>query len=155
MTRRNWKRIYPTSLREAMELCVKHAEEKHNYSVERIAELMGMSSHWTLYKWIPEAAMPIKKVTPFENVCGIDLVTQFQAHSNNKLLVPIPTGRRAEHKELNDLVHFQSKTAQLLYDHSDGKRSSEEVIGAITQLMEDLAWQKGNAEKDIQPELEL
>ena len=43
MTRRNWKRIQPTSLRNALELCKDHAKERHNLSVERIAEQMGLA----------------------------------------------------------------------------------------------------------------
>lgn len=50
MSRRNWKHIQPTSLRQALELCKDHAKERHNLSVERIAERMGLADHWALYK---------------------------------------------------------------------------------------------------------
>ena len=43
MSRRNWKTLQPTSLREAMELCKDHARERLNKGVERIADDMGVS----------------------------------------------------------------------------------------------------------------
>ena len=52
MTRRNWKKVNPRSLREALELAKDHAKEAHNRSVERLAELMGEESHWTVYGWL-------------------------------------------------------------------------------------------------------
>ena len=48
---RNWKRIQPSSLRDALRLCKDHALEKKNYSVERIADLMGITAD-LLYKWL-------------------------------------------------------------------------------------------------------
>ncbi|AOE92049.1 hypothetical protein LBM341_03799 (plasmid) [Ralstonia solanacearum] len=57
VTRRNWKRIRPTSLRHALELCKDYAKERHNLSVERIAESMGLADHWTLYKWFQNGRM--------------------------------------------------------------------------------------------------
>ena len=48
--RRNWKRLQPTSLRNALELCKEHARERLNRSVERIADEMGITDHWTVYK---------------------------------------------------------------------------------------------------------
>lgn len=155
MSRRNWKKVAPTSLRQAMELCKEFALHKKNLSVERIAELMGMASHWTLYKWIAEGDMPVHMIRPFEHVCGIDLVTEYLAHSANKLVLPMPSGRRAEHREINELSLFMNETVQLLYLHREGGKSAEDTIGALTQLMESLAYQRGNVEKEQQPELEL
>ena len=62
MSRRNWKRIQPTSLRHALELCKDFAKERHNLSVERIAERMGLTDHWTVYKWIQRRGLPAQKV---------------------------------------------------------------------------------------------
>ena len=71
MTRRNWKRIRPHSLRYALELCKEHARERRNLSVERIAELMGLADHWALYKWFQSGRIPANLIRPFEHVCGI------------------------------------------------------------------------------------
>jgi len=58
MTKRNWKRVQPSSLRNALELCKDYAKERHNLSVERIADRMGLSDHWTVYKWIQTGRIP-------------------------------------------------------------------------------------------------
>ncbi len=39
--RRQWRRIQPISLRNALELCKDHARERLNRSVERVADEMG------------------------------------------------------------------------------------------------------------------
>ncbi len=155
MSRRNWKKVYPTSLRQAMELCKEHALQKKNLSVERIAELMGMANHWKLYRWIAEGNMPAHMIRAFEHVCSIDLVSIYLAHSANKLVLPIPTGRKAQHKEINQLSLFMTETVQQLYLHQDGEQSAEVTIATLTHLMESLAYQRGNVEKEQQPELEL
>ena len=36
------RKVLPTSLPQAMHLCLEHARIRHNRSVERIAELMGL-----------------------------------------------------------------------------------------------------------------
>ena len=79
MTRRNWKRIQPTSLRNALELCKDHAKERHNLSVERVAERMGLTDLWTVYKWIQTGRIPANMIRPYEVACGIDYVTRWLA----------------------------------------------------------------------------
>lgn len=155
MTRRSWKNVYPTSLRQAAELCVQHALEKRNKSVERIAEEMGIPSHWTLYKWLESGRMPLLNIRPFEIACGIDFITKYMAHSASYLAIDIPTGRKAEHRELSELNLFMSQAVQHLYEYQDGQKTADDVIGVITSLMEDLAHQRGNLEKAAQPELDF
>ena len=41
MSRRNWKRVQPGNLRDALRLCKDFALERKNLSVERIADLTG------------------------------------------------------------------------------------------------------------------
>lgn len=155
MTRRSWKNIYPTNLRQAAELCVQYALDKHNKSVERIAEDMGISSHWTLYKWLESGRMPLLNIRPFEIACGINFITKYIAHSANYLAIDIPTGRKSEHRELSELNLFMSQAVQNLYEYQDGKKSADDVVGVITSLMEDLAHQRGNLVKEKQPELDF
>ena len=100
MTRRNWKTLQPSSLREAMELCKDHAREKLNKSVERVAEEMGLADHWSLYKWLQNGRMPLVLVRPYELACGIDYVTRWMAASNGRLLVQIATGRKLNHTDV-------------------------------------------------------
>lgn len=155
MVRRNWKRVNPTSLRQAIELCAEHGRDKCNLSVERIAERMGVASHFTLYKWMESGKLPASMILPFENVCGISLITAYLAHSHNQLVIPMPTGRRAEHIELNELSQAMHETVLALYRFQDGERTADATLAAIMGLMEDLAYQSGNIEKEKQPELQL
>ena len=76
MTRRNWKTFNPRSLRDALEGCKDFAQERHNRSVERIAELAGEESHWTVYGWMRDGSIPGKKIPAFEHAGeqGIDEV---------------------------------------------------------------------------------
>lgn len=149
----NWKRMRARSLRHAMELCVTHAKEVHHRSVERIAEMMGEESHWTLYKWMENGRMPASKITAFEHACGIDFVTQYQASSAGYLLVKVPTGKKATHKELNELSQFTHATLGELLAFYDSHEGGDSVKQAINQLIEDLSFQRGNIEKFMQPEL--
>lgn len=151
----NWKRVQPHSLRHGSELCVRHASDQHNKSVEQVADEMAEASHFTLYKWLESGRMPAIKIRAFEKACGADFVTQYLAHSAGYLLVKVPTGRKAEHRELNDLSRFVHEVLGMLLEFYDSHEGADEAMQAVTQLMEDLAFQRGNIEKHKQPELLL
>lgn len=153
MARTIWKRQRARSIRHGMELCMSHAKEVHNRSVEIIAEMMGEESHWTLYKWLESGRMPASKIRAFECACGIDFVTQYLAHSANKLVVDMPSGRRSEHRELTELSSYTNQVMSMLIDFYDSRKEQEDVLEALTTLIEDLAHQRGNIEKHQQPEL--
>lgn len=155
MARRNWKRLQANSIPHAMELCLQYGRETQNLSVERIADLMGEASHFTLYKWLESGRMPAIKIRPYEHACGIDFVTRYLAHSNNKLILPMPSGRKAEHRELVKLNVAANETLGMILKFQDGEQTAEETVTAITVLMEDLAHQRGNVEKHRQPDLGL
>lgn len=153
MTRRNWKRIQPTSLRQALELCKDHAKEQHNLSVERIAERMGLADHWTLYKWFQNGRMPLNLVPPFEAVCGIDFVTRWLTASCSKLVIDIPTGRMADAADMQSLQELLNTAVGQLLQFYGGKAEATDALAAIQHAMEGLAWHRGNVEKHAQPEL--
>ena len=155
MARRNWKKISPSSLRQSMELCLEHAKEKRNFSLDRVADHMGLSNKWVLYKWLENGRMPAILIRPFESACGIELVTRYQGHSANKMLIDIPTGRKATSREINELqTSFTTAIALLLafYEqHSDIEKSHN----ALTMLLEDVAWHRKNIESHMQPSFDL
>ena len=155
MPRKNWNRLQANSFRHATELCVDYARTNKNLSIDRIADLMGVESKWALYKWMENGRIPGILIRPFENACGIDYITRYLAHSENKLLVVIPTGKKATNKEISELGSAISETNRLLNCYHTGESEAEETISAIVSIMEDLAYHKGNIEKDNQPELEL
>jgi hypothetical protein len=114
---------------------------------------MAEASHFTLYKWLESGRMPALKIRAFENACGADYMTQYLAHSAGYLLVKVPTGRQAKHRELNELSKFAHEVLGLLLEFYDSQEGLDEAVQAVTQLMEELAFQRGNIEKFKQPEL--
>lgn len=155
MTRRSWKNRQPASLRQAMEWCLEHARERLNRSVDRVAELMGLSSRWIIYKWLESGRLPAILIRPFEEACGITYVTRFIGHSAHKLLIDIPTGRKATGKDINTLQASCTEVVSSLLAFYEGKTGTEETLAALYTAMEELAYQQRTVEKHQQPELEL
>ncbi|MGQ0711005.1 MAG: hypothetical protein ACT4NV_14810 [Rhodoferax sp.] len=155
MARRNWCRIQPTCLRQALELCKDYARERHNLSVERIAERMGVTDHWTVYKWLQNGRIPANLIRPYEAACGIDYVTRWLAASANRLLIDIPTGRNARAADMQALQELLNTAVGQLLQFYGGKADATATLAAIQQAMEGLAWHRSNVAKHQQPELEF
>lgn len=155
MGRRNWKRIQPASFSHAMELCLLHAKERHNRSVDQVADLMGLANKWVIYKWVESGKLPGILIRPFEHACGIDYVTRYIAHSNHKLLIDIPTGRAVTENDIHELQSHFNDALGLLLKFRHGDQNTDETIAAITTVLQDLAWHRGNVEKSAQPELDF
>lgn len=155
MARRSWKKVHPNSLRHAMELCLEHAREKKNLSVDRVADLMGQSNKWSLYKWMENGRMPANLVRPFEHACGIGLVTQYLAASSHKLLIDIPSGRISDAKDINELQSSFTHAVGLLLSFYSDREDAEETLAALTQVMRDVAYHHENVNRSLEPELLL
>lgn len=155
MSRTNWKRVSPTSFRHAIELCKDYAKEIHNLSIERIADLMGEESHWTVYGWLRDGSIPGKKILAFQNVCRCDFITLWLAHSESKLLISIPAGRKVAAADINVLQDETTAAIAALIQFAQGKATENDTINSITRAMEGLAWHRENVTKANEPELEL
>lgn len=155
MRTRNWKLVRPNNLPHAMDLCLQHAREHHNRSVDNVADLMGLPNKWRLYKWVEEANLPSNLLRGFEHACGCDFVTRYLAHSAHRLLIDIPSGRNTSVTDLNTLQAMTTAAVGQLIEFAHGNATAEDVIAATTRAMEGLAWHRANAEKHAQPELEL
>ncbi|MDZ7862427.1 hypothetical protein [Acidovorax sp.] len=152
---RNWKRLQPTSLRHALELCKDHARERLNKSVERIGEDMGVSDHWTLYKWLSTGRLPTNMIRPFETACGIDYVTRWIAASSGRLLVDVATGRNLNHADIAELHEHFAGTVKLLSAFYARPGDPAETLAALTKHMEHMAWHRSNVVQHANPQLEL
>lgn len=70
MSRRDWKRLRAHSLVHALRLCKEFAQERHNLSVERIADRMGAftaiapSRWWAVKPWPCSTAPPVPPCMP-------------------------------------------------------------------------------------------
>lgn len=152
--RRNWKRAQPNSLRDALRLCKDHAQERKNYSVERIAELMDVTPD-LLYKWLSNGRMPVSSVPAYEYICGINFVTRWNAASAGYLIIKAPVGNNASAADMHALQEALNAAAGQLLQFYSGKADADAVLAAIQCGMEGLAWHKGNVEKHAQPEFEF
>ena len=155
MTRRNWNKENPRSLRHALELCVDYGRIKRNLSVERIAELMGLSGHHTLYKWLSTGRIPGNMIRPFEHACGHAYVSRYLAHSARFITVPVPTGRRANARTHAQLQKSLNTAVTSLIDFSEQKIDTAECLALVNEALADLAWHRANVEKHDQPEFEF
>lgn len=157
MTRRNWKGYQPATLRDALQGCKDFALQRHQLSVERIAERMGLEDHWALYKWLANGRMPLVNLHPFEHACGIDLVTRYLAATAGKLLVPVPTGRQAQPADMVELNSGFAQALQLLTDFYAGgpKANHLDTLGALRTHLEQVAYHQQNVAAYTTPELEF
>jgi hypothetical protein len=155
MPGKNWKRVAPTTLSNAIELCIEFAKEKHNRSVDRIAELIGLANKYTLYKWIESGKLPAISIRPFEHACGCDFVTRYLAHSAHKLLIDIPVGRASGEEDLLRLSASCNAAVGVLIEFYQGKGDACRTIETLLLAMERLAWHRMNVQKSQQPELGL
>lgn len=155
MARRSWKRVQPTSLRHAIELCLEYARDKQNLSVDRVADLMGQSSRWTLYKWMENGRMPAILIRPFEHACSCTFVTQYIAASAHKLVVDIPRGKKAKDSDLLALQTGFNEALNLLARFYQGEVEADQTIATLTDAMAQIAGHRENVSKALAPELGL
>jgi hypothetical protein len=118
---------------------------------------MGLTDHWTLYKWFQNGRMPLNLVRPFEAACGIDFVTRWQAASSGRLLIDIPTGRGVTAEDILSLHLVMNAAAKQILDFYEKSPRPDvaDVMSAIQEAMQTLAWHRTNVEKHAQPELDF
>ena len=155
MARKNWNKVNPTSLQQAMELSITHAREVHNRSVDHVADLMGLANKFAIYKWIESGSMPIRNMRAFQHACGINLISRWDAHSGGYLLFKIPTGRTVKQTELAALHQQFVDSFGALARFYEGTENAQATLGHVTEMLEGLAWHHGNVEQHAQPSLDL
>ena len=154
MKRRNWNQWRPSSLQEAIEGCLHYAQEKHRLSVDRLADLLGVSK-WTIYKWIESGSIPAKSIAGFEAHCRCCYVTGYLAASARQLLISLPTGRLPGQQDIHALQDACTSAVGTLLRFVAGKADKQETHGALTVAIERLALERAHVEHHAQPELPL
>jgi hypothetical protein len=154
MRKRAWNRWQPTCLQEAVEGCLGYALDKHRRSVDQVADLVG-ESKWTLYKWVQSGGIPARKIAGFELACGAHYVTRYLAASSGKLLVDVPTGRRATPSDITALQGSCTAAVAALIEFSAGRATAADTHAALTAAMTALATERAHVERHDQPELDL
>lgn len=155
MSRRDWKRRNPTSLRHAIELCKDYARDVHNLSVERIADIMDEESHWTVYGWIRDGSIPSRKILGYQHACHCDFITRWLAHSAGKLLIDIPPGRLLDGDDTHRLQATLNAAVGALLGFAAGRMDADQVGAEINIALEALAWHRENVARHAEPELEF
>ena len=151
----NWKSRQAKigNLLSAIELSVEYARVKNNLSVERIAELMGIPSHWTLYKYMESGKLPANLIPTFEHVCGCSFVSEFLATRAGKIVIDIPRGKKATSKDINLLQQNFTRAIDALLDFYEHQGNEAETIGNINAVIADLAAHRSNVAMSSNPEL--
>ena len=146
----------PTSATHAARLCKDHAAVKLNLSVERIADLMGVT-HDTLYKWLSTGRMPLIVIPGFEHACGCNYVSEWLAASSGKVAISIPTGRAVKQGDLVEPNTCFGAALQLLADfyNAPAKPDASETLAALTSHLQQVAWHHANVGQFANPELEF
>lgn|SRR5438445_3858667 len=155
MSKRNWASYRPVSLQDAIEACVELARERHQMSIDRIADEMGLPSKWTLYKYIESAGIPARLIRPFEAACRCTFITQHLAASARKLLIDIPTGRKVGPSDIQAVQAACTAAIGALLDFSIGKSNAVITVAQVTEAIERLARERAEVERHAQPELAL
>ena len=155
MTRRSWKNAQPSSIRQDMEWSLEFAKERHNLSVERIAERMDQANHWALYKWLTEGRMPAVLIPAFEHACGISLVSRWLASTSGKLLIDIPSGRTCTAQDVNELQGVLNATTGALIAFYQGQLDADAAQAALQAGLTSLAWHRSNVQQHANPQLDL
>ena len=156
MTRAPSKRLRANSLVHAMRLCKEWAQVKRHLSVERIADRMG-ASHDSLYKWLATGRMPAILIPAFELACGCHYVSEWLAASADRLVVDMPTGRKAEGTELLDMNSSCAAALQLLTQFYAAPHAAdpEATLAALRLHLEQVAYHHHNVAAYATPELEF
>jgi len=152
---RFWKRRTPTSLRQAVDESIDYFKEAHNGSVEKISDLMGYSSVWSLYKDLADLKLKINQVKSFEHATGIDLLSRYYAATAGRISIELPTGKTAGADSLNELQAALNDAVGALLKFYSGQKSAEETLDQINTGMQELAWHRVNVTQHAQPELEF
>lgn len=144
----------PSSLCEAIQLCLDYAIKKYNRGSKRVADLMGVKTD-TLYKWLAENRIPANMIGAFEHACGATFVTQYLCAQAHLLAVEMPIGRKVNASDLMDLQQLFAESMALLIDFYKGNSDQDETVCSLQELMGQVAWHKANVERAASPELDL
>lgn len=156
MTRRNWKRVRPVSMIEALRLCKEYAAERHNLSIERIADRMG-ATHDSLYKWLATGRLPAILIPAYEHACGCHFVSEWLAISAGKLVIPMPAGRTGSTADMVELNTGFASALQLLTNfYADpAKADTSATLAALTSHLQQVAYHQANVQQHATPELDF
>lgn len=149
-----YKGKIPTSFIEALRMCKDHAKAKHNLSVERIADEMGLTAV-RLYQHLESGDMPFNRVRSYQRACHCNYVTLYMAHGDECMLIKIPNGKKMTDEQMLNINATFHKALTKLTEFYISSEDPESTIAALTEHMANAAWHRANVEKHLQPELDF
>lgn len=138
-----------------MEQCLEHARRKQNLSVDRVADRMGVSSRYSVYKWMENSRLPAVLIRPFELATGADYVTEYLALSAHKLVLDMPSGRKATGRDIAHLHESFAEAVTALAGFYAGHTDAHTTLATLAVHMQVVAFHHGNVQRFEQPELGL
>lgn len=156
MTRRDWKRVRPNSLVAALRLCKEFAQERKNLSIERIADLMGVT-HDSLYKWLATGRLPGILLPAYENACGCHFASTWLATSAGKLVIEMPVGKKGSTPDLLEVNAGCAAALQLLtaFYANPGEADAAATLAALQTHLAQVAYHRANVATFTNPELDF
>jgi len=137
-----------------MELCLKHARNRHRRSVDRVADLMGLANKWNLYKWMESGRLPAVLIPAFEHACGAHYVSEYLAYAAQRLAIEIPQGR-TDDESVAALQGMFADAVSLLVRFYRDEADADHTIAQLHRVLSATAWHRENIIKRIEPELDL
>ena len=135
-------------------MCKDFAKDKHNLSVERIADEMGLTAG-RLYQHLENGDMPFNRVRSFQNACRCHYVTQYMAHGDDYILIKMPKGKKISDEKMLQFSATYSKALNELTEFHTHHQNPEAVIAALSEHLEKTAWHRANVERTSQPQLDF
>lgn len=148
-----WKSIRPNSLDEAFQLSMDFATKRRR-PTKVMSTLMGVELK-TMYRWQAETSMPMNRIVQFEEFCGVAYVSEFLSTAAGRIVIDIPTGRKARPIDLAGLHAVFAEAITLLSQHYQNGNAADETAAALTNLLSHAAYHRQNVIKSAAPELAL
>ncbi|WP_374557849.1 hypothetical protein [Aquitalea pelogenes] len=144
----------PTSLAEAFDLDEANALKAYRRPRKQMEELMG-TNRSTYARWVSDCEMPAGRLLQFSVLCGSANVIEYLAIACGKLVVSIPTGKKAKASDLGEMQANFGKAVMLLEQFYRGQSDLSETLGVLNEVLSQVAYHRENVIKTGQPELEL
>ena len=135
-------------------MCKDYAKDKHNMSVERIADEIGLTAG-RLYQHLENGDMPFNRVRSFQRACRCNFVTQYMANGDDCILIKMPKGKNLADGQMLQLQGSFNRALSELTEFYTHHQNAEAVSAALTEHLSTTAWHRANVEKHLQPELDF
>jgi hypothetical protein len=126
---------------EAINDCLKHAEEHFGMTTKDIAQTMNVNM-WTLFKWLESGKLPLNEINKFEAACHARYITRYLADASGLILVTKPRNMEAPENALVAINKASSNAISAIAEYIGGTKNKQGTTKAIDAAIEVLVWQR-------------